>query len=611
MPASYTPKPFESSPLEIPLAASPQAVSPEPVGPREAAHPESDLTTPQPVRRSPLPAPSATALRAETPRPFEPGVVAYDLGDFTIVQSGNPAGDMPARLRGLIAVPDGPGPHPVAVILHGAGFGCPPADDTRTTWPCAEAEQPNWTGFSYLARALADRGYIALVPGVNAQYEVAYGQAKGFDRLSALTDAHLERLAAATAGREAGFGANLVGRVDLERLVLAGHGLSAAGALAIAAPDASVPVKALLLIAPEVQPQSAQSDSEGVSASSVASVAEPLPDVPIGVILPECDGIVPELAGARIYEAARLAQDRKSLTAEVFLSGANHNAFNRFFEVDDGEALAEERAGCQQELRLDPEAQRKFLAQYAADFFDATLGAPGAEAAANAAGLDPARPEPAFLYWQAARTSLSVPADQRLRIVVPGSVAEVNTNLLGERAEIVRPAEITFCPGDPAEESLCVPGFHPPGGEPYPNTLRLAWDNAGGLYQLALPATAADLTRYAALSLRVAVDPADPRNWSRPGSPAPSFSVVLRDTVGGAAVVAIPAGTAGLAFPAGALQTQGASALWSGFTPLSSIRIPLSAFEGVDLSRVAALTFSFAGPKSGAVRIADLEFVAR
>ena len=124
MPVSHTPKPFESSPLALPVTASPQAASPEPVGspaaahgesdvttlqpgddsppvtvrvtlspsetpeplaPTEASHGESDLTTPQPVRRSPLPTPSATVPRAETPRPFEPGVVAYDLGDFSIV----------------------------------------------------------------------------------------------------------------------------------------------------------------------------------------------------------------------------------------------------------------------------------------------------------------------------------------------------------------------------------------------------------------------------------------------------------------------------------------------------------------------------------------------
>jgi dienelactone hydrolase len=545
--------------------------------------------------------------------------VAYDLGEVTIEQPGNLAGGMPARLQGVIALPGGPGPHPVAVILHGAGFGCPPADDTHTTWPCGKAEQPNWTGFSYLATALASRGYIALVPDVNAQYEVAYGEAKGFERLAALIGAHLARLAKAAVSQEAGLGADLRGRVDLERTVLVGHGRGADAALAIAAPGANapepntlltgpVPAKALLLIAPEGKPQSTQSESEGIS---VASVAESLPDVPIGVILPECDGIVQELAGAGIYEAARLADDRKSLTAEVFLSGANHNAFNRFFRVDDGEVLAGERGGCEPEIRLDPEAQRKFLAQYAADFFDAMLAMPGSEAAAGAAGLDAAQPEPGFLYWQAARTSLSVPADRRLRIIAPGGVAEVNANLLGGKAQIVRPAEITFCPGDPAEKSLCVTGFHPPGGAPFPDTLRLAWDGAHGLYQLALPAAAADLTRYAALSLRVAVDPADSRNWSRPGSPVPHFSVVLRDTAGGVAIVPVPAGIPALAFPAGELRTQGDASLWTGFTPLSSVRIPLSAFEGIDLSRIAGLAFSFDGPESGAVRIADLEFVAR
>jgi len=575
--------------------------------------------TPNPMPVSPLATPGAAAPQVEIPEPFGPAAAAYDLGDFTIQQPGNPSGDMPARLQGLIALPVGPDPHPVAVILHGADFGCPPGDDARTTWPCGEAERPNWTGFSYLASALAARGYVALVPDVNAQYEVAYGEPRGFERLAALTGAHLERLAAADAGREAGFGADLTGLVDLERIVVVGHDRGAAGALAIASPGAGasdpaalpagrVPMKALLLVAPEVQPQRPQSDPETAAVSSVAKL---LPDVPIGVILPECDGYVQELAGARYYDAARRSEDRRSLTAEVFLSGANHDAFNRLLQADDGEVIGGERAGCEPEVRLSPEAQRLFLARYAADFFDAVLRRPGADAAASAAGLDPALPAPGFLYWQAALTSLSVPANRRLRLVLPGSVAEVNTNLLGGPAQIAPPAEVTFCPGDPAQKSLCLAGFHPPGGAPFPDTLRLAWEGVDGLYQLELPYGSGDLTRYAALSLRAAVDPADPRNWSGPGSPVPHFSVILRDAAGGAAVVSVPAGIPALSFPAGELRTQEKASFWTGFTPLSSIRIPLSAFEGVDFSQAAGLAFSFDGSESGAIRLADLEFVAR
>jgi hypothetical protein len=139
----------------------------------------------------------------------------------------------------------------------------------------------------------------------------------------------------------------------------------------------------------------------------------------------------------------------------------------------------------------------------------------------------------------------------------------------------------------------------------------LAWQGARGLYQLELPGGSADLSHYSVLSMRAAVDPADPRNWSGAGAPAPRFSVVLRDTSGGAAVVAVPAGRAAFTIPAGELQTQGKVALWTGFTPLSSVRIPLSDFKGIDLSRVAGLAFSFSGPRSGVIRIADLEFVAR
>jgi dienelactone hydrolase len=648
---SYTPNPLDASPLAAPPATTlPEMTTAPPLAaalpptrtaappaetvapPTETAVPPAETVAPPVETAAPsmeTAAPPAETVAtpaerrtppAETEAPFGTPATAYDLGDFTIPQPGNPAGDMPARLNGLMALPRGSGPHPVALILHGAGFGCPPADGTRTSWPCGEAEQPNWTGFSYLASALADRGYLVLVPDVNAQYEVAYGEAKAFDRLAAVVGAHLERLAAAAAGREAGFGVDLTGVPDLERIVMAGHGLGADGALALAAPagrvaqPGRVSAKALLLIAPDLQPrstQSPQSELEPVSVSSVVTETESLPDVPIGVILPECDGIVPELAGARVYEAARLAEDRSSLTAQVFLSGASHNGFNLFFEVDDGEAIAGERSGCEPEVRLSSEAQRKFLARYAADFFDVALGRPGAERAAAQSGLDPAQPEPAFLYWQAAQTSLSVPADRRLRIVVPSSVAEVRTNLQDGPAQIVPPAEVTFCPGDLAEKSICGPGFHPAGGAPFPDTLRLAWGGRNALYQLKLPAEASNLTRYAALGLRAAVDPADARNWSGSGTLALHFSVILRDTAGRAAVVTVPAGIPALAFPAGELRARGDTSLWTGFTPLSSVRIPLSAFEGIDLSRVAGLAFSSGDSESGAIRIADLEFVAQ
>jgi dienelactone hydrolase len=576
--------------------------------------------TPKPPDNLPvtevMPTPGPVAI------PEAPGLpaVEYDLGDFDIPQPGNPEGDMPARLRGLIALPVEPGPRPVAVVLHGAGFGCPPQDDTQTTWPCGAVEQPNWTGFSYLASALAARGYIALVPDANAQYEIAYGEARGFHRLAALASAHLARLAEASAGRELGFGADLTGRVDLERIVLLGHGLGADGALAIASPQAQaptavpsddMPVSAVLLIAPHGPPRASPVEAETVSAYRPTPMPGSLPDVAMAVVLPECDGNDPELDGARYYEAARIDRGRTTLAAEVVLRGANENAFNSFFLADDGDVLAGVRSGCEQESRLGLEAQRGFLAQYAGDFFDAVLGGPEVGAAA-AAGLDPAMPEPAFLYWQAALTSLAVPSEKRLRLIVPDSVSEVGNNLADGRAQIAPPAEVTFCPGDPSEETLCAAGFHPAGGLPFPATLRLAWDGAGGLYQLDLPEEFADLSSYAALSLRATVDPADSRNApaAAAGGSVVSFSMVLRDAAGGAAVVRLPEGIPALAFPPGELRT-GETPLWSGLTPLSSIRIPLGAFQGVDLSQVAGLAFSFDGPEKGAIRIADLEFVAR
>ncbi len=101
---------------------------------------------------------------------------------------------MPVRLNGIIAAPEEGGPYPVVVILHGNHPGCPVDEMSVDRWPCAaDVEQPNYRGFAYLVRELADKGYVALSININAENTFGFGEPVGGERLGQLVDLHLQR----------------------------------------------------------------------------------------------------------------------------------------------------------------------------------------------------------------------------------------------------------------------------------------------------------------------------------------------------------------------------------------------------------------------------------
>jgi hypothetical protein len=136
----------------------------------------------------------------------------------------------------------------------------------------------------------------------------------------------------------------------------------------------------------------------------------------------------------------------------------------------------------------------------------------------------------------------------------------------------------------------------------------VSWEQPGAALRFALPDGAGDLSGYATLSLRAAVDPASPLN--APGQPQ-AFSVQLTDRAGNRAAVQTRPDEPALAFPPG--EMQGVSATETGFftglTPLTTIRMLLDGFEGVDLSDVAEVALIFDQTPSGALFVGDLEWV--
>jgi dienelactone hydrolase len=545
----------------------------------------------------PLPRSTPSTMSAS-----QPPAVAYNLGDAVLVQSQFPEGNrfrnMPVRLNGLIAAPAGQGgPHPVVVILHGTHPGCPMGEGEADLWPCApEEERPNYSGFDYLARELAARGYVVIAPNINAENTFGFGEPVFGRRAAQLLDLHLQALARAAAGGANHFGVALTGRADLARLTLFGH--SRGGELAwLLANDPTFasgdngygPVRGVLQIA------------------AATSATDPWHKsvVPFATILAACDGDVVTQDGQFFFEGARLAPDQTTWAASAWLEGANHNSFNALLRPE-GLALTERR-DCAD--RLAPAVQRGWLVRYAADFLAVLFDAD--TAATVRVGMDVRTPAPAKLYNLPARMAFLAPAADRQMLWLPANPQEMSTHRLGG-AVIADNVVTHFCPkGFYTPQSL--PGYEPchrhvvtvPG---QPSHAVVAWEQRGGEVRFTLPAEAGDLSGDAAISLRAAVDPASPLN---PVGQAQALSVRLTDHQGNSASITADAAEPALRFPPGVLQANGVykEGAFTGRVPLTALRIPLSRFSGINLTEVAEVALVFDQTDSGAIFLADLEWV--
>jgi dienelactone hydrolase len=518
----------------------------------------------------------------------------YTAGDATIPQAWLPRRDanrrMPYRIEGVIAAPEGAGPFPVVFLLHGAHTGCPTQVNesgvTVEEWPCApDTEQRNDAGLAYLAEALAARGYVAIAPNLNAVYAAAYGAVTpDLRRAPAVLDAHVQLLIAANKTVTTALGINLQGRLDLNRIAMLGHSHGALVAMESArarterrrrVPEAGAPLFGALLVAPLF-----------AAGGDV--------DLPLGVVLPSCDGETPALNGQAFYEEARLRAGRNAFAASIYVQGGNHNSFNAAATVDDAMNVANV-PGCSEAHLLTPAAQQQFLAQYAADFFDVSLGR--LDNAARS-GLSVSAPPPALMFDVPVQTAFAA-ASPRGGVVAPRSKDDLGYNGFGGFAEVTGPARLEFCDSRaPCTRWPLLPGN--------PSVLRFSWnDPISTKWELPLGETPADLSAFTTLHLRITPDPSDFLNAHR--KPL-GLNLTLIDAAERRADVRLTAATEpALAYPPGRLDV--ASFRWLGQAYLASVRVPLAQFAGIDLAQVVSMDIQPAGETSGSLFIADVEFV--
>ncbi len=538
------------------------------------------------------------------PAQIAPEPVAYDLGEAAIIQERFPVDsrfrEMPVRLNGVIAAPTDGGPYPVVLILHGTHPGCPETEHGIDRWPCdPEVEQPNYQGFAWLTSALAAQGYVALAININAENTFGFGEPEPGERLVQIVDLHLDALAEAAAGGDNGFGVELAGRADASKLAIFGHSRGGDAAVALArawaaapADENANPISGLLLIAPAV----------------ISTAPEGGIPAPMASLISACDGDVVDQSGQLFFEATRLEPEQTEWVTSVWLERANHNHFNAILPRDP--FGAPNRPDCDE--LLDAEAQRAFLADYAADFLTTIFDPDPARvrAALNRMGIDAASLATGELYGQAAQAALLAESRHRLPLLTPASAEEFVNNRVGG-VTVAEGVTTFFCP-----KGYYTPFSHPEladcrraqvtvPGQPAHGVVN--WEGPDGALRFELPAGVNDLLPFDAISVRAVIDPLSPLN---PAGAPQSFSIQLKDRSGAIASVIVRPDEPALRYPAGVSEPDHAfGELFSGRLPLMPVRVPISEFQGVDLASIVEAALVFDQTDSGTLFLADVELV--
>jgi hypothetical protein len=130
--------------------------------------------------------------------------------------------------------------------------------------------------------------------------------------------------------------------------------------------------------------------------------------------------------------------------------------------------------------------------------------------------------------------------------------------------------------------------------------LKTGWNDLTGNYRNNIPAALGNVSGFQAVQFRVSVNFADARNLQ---DLAQDFRVVLADAAGGSASVRVSNVSGALFFPPGEVSPVPK-------VVLNTVRVPLSAFSGVNLNAVRSVQFTFNERLQGGVLITDVAFAS-
>ncbi|MFJ9315055.1 Ig-like domain repeat protein [Pimelobacter simplex] len=513
-----------------------------------------------PAARTAAVAPEASAAEALDADPSAPGTATftesiYKFGDQSVDLAA--IGGIRGEMEGKLYLPDTPGKRPVVLLLHGRHgycYGSGAANPAR--WPCSATQKsiPSYLGYDGTARALASHGYAVVSISANAinandnQLAADQGaQARGqlvLDTLDLLADASsgkpvrlhddatdadvtldeaFDRGTVALAERADGFvtapdplddvsAADLVGRLDLDRVGLMGHSRGGEGVTYAATLNTlrehPFGLTSVLPLAP------------------VDFARMTVPGVAMNVVLPYCDGDVSNQQGQHMLDDSRYAFGDDSLRAGTWVMGANHNFYNTVWtpgvylnSVSDDWSNSTARrtepvcgtdpSVAATSIRMTAAEQYRQGSVYMAAWFRLTVG--GEQQFLPM--FDGTGAVPEVLDGEDVRTQATAPSSARSTVASfestsslirtsGAATATVCASLAGRTVAQPLPA----C-ASTAMASATVPHWTPAsngGNVPATPLTQLTWTGSGDELRVAMPTARRDVSGYERLSLKLA-----------------------------------------------------------------------------------------------------------
>ena len=552
---------------------------------------------------------TAFAQDPGTPGPLGVTREEYNFGDTAFQPSNFPG---PVELRASIHYPTAlAGPYPVIVLLHGRHATCFKGGAQVLQWPCTMGAQtiPSFQGYDYVAESLASNGYVVVsvsANGVNAVDNQVFDL--GALARAELMQKHLDILNSFNTTGGAPFGTKFVGKFDLTRVGTMGHSRGGEGVVrhyvlnnSLGAPYG---IKAVFPLAPV--------DFNRFVMNNAA----------LNVMLPYCDGDVADLQGVHFYDDARYNVPGDNAPKHYQLvMGANHNFYNTVwtpatstFPGAANDWLAFVPGGHSDShcgsvpgnKRLTEAQQRGTGLAYMSAFFRAYVGGETQFIPI----LTGDAPPPPSAQTNDLFVSYHAPANRRLDVNRLLNDTNLTLNTLGGAATQTDLTPYELCGGAAPQPQRCLPdNFNAQQPHTTPSArsplrglsqLKTGWNNLTGNYRNNVPAALGNVSGFQAVQFRVSVNFADVRNLA---DLAQDFRVVVTDAAGGSASVRVSDVSGALYFPPGEV----------GPVPkvvLNTVRVPLSAFAGVNLNAVRSVQLTFNERLQGAVLITDVAFAS-
>jgi hypothetical protein len=554
-----------------------------------------------------------TAL-AQVPDPGTPGPLAvtreeYNFGDTAFQPSNFPG---PVELRASIHYPTAlAGPYPVVILLHGRHATCFKGGSQLLQWPCTTNGSqpiPSFQGYDYVSEVLASHGYVVVSVssnGVNAVDNLVFDL--GALARAELIQKHLDILKSFNTTGGLPFGTKFVGKFDLTRVGTMGHSRGGEGVVRhyVLNNELGAPygIKAVFPLAPV--------DFNRFVVNNAA----------LNVLLPYCDGDVSDLQGVHFYDDARynVPGDAAPKHYELVM-GANHNFYNTIWSpsspfpgaandwlafVPGGHSDSQCGDG-KTSQRLTEAQQRGTGLAYMSAFFRAYVGGESQFLPI----LTGDAPPPASAQTNNLFVSYHAPASLRLDVNRLLNDTNLTLNNLGAAATQTALTPYELCGGDAPQPQRCLPdeaNARQPHTTPSARSplrglsqLKTGWNNFTGNYRNNVPPPLGNVSGFQAIQFRVSVNFADVRNLA---DLAQDFRVVLTDASGTSSSVRVSDVSAALYFPPGEV----------GPVPkvvLNTVRVPLSAFGGVNLNAVRSVQLTFNERLQGGVLITDVAFAS-